>query len=502
MTSNLENGPITSITGHFERNTFPVKEASSILPVNVELNFQGRVPISVEVGDKKYRVESYVRDYTAQEFFSNTVRYKEDGTIESISFYNNTARDYVEDLVNCYIGEQKQLLRRTALAEMELASDKAPGSYSKSTQKGRDSGYVDTLISDIENGENYRDLDRIQAAIEHMFDPKKPLKTRIGEIPENGENWMSEYQQKVVDWINELRASETAIRYRRLTVKLGNSDFSIRRVSVGEIDTNYERDFNLDKNVIGAVLYAADTLGIPPRRAIAVFDTSVFERTPQGYKNPVNEFLGASGRHTWGSTIYVNSRSMYQNIESQTYDPNSGEITLSGKNVINERQYYRTTVHETAHVLDPYSKYATRPVMEGFASAFDCGFRFDRAVRHIKPTDPEVTMDKLLTVYSAQPPETLTGFDRYSTPAAFNCWLYEHLGPDNFMQFTANVCGVENNLKDKKRKVTEHSKELKGDLIKSLDALPHDHRWTWQNSGELVMEFLRDLDERREKKLY
>lgn len=491
-----------------EKTRYPDEVQRSDIPLNVEFKFDGDRPISIEVGSRSFEVQSQTTEFSADSFFENKVTHEKDGTISGIYFSNPEACEYVKRLMSIYTGRRLGKIRQGFLTSLALESGQPPGDYEKSFQKLVDKAYAGAFTHNIRLGKEYEDEPRLMTIAKDVVDSKlsrQKTSTVKGEIPILGENWLSDAQQEVLDWIEEIGKTGSTVRISQTKIMTGKNPIEIFRVSIGDLDIPKNRQYAIEESVVQSLFYCADELDMPLRRNVKVFDTSVFEIDTNDYsESPATRFMGTKGKYDTRMTILINSSAMTR-VDKVATD--EGLTEISGTRLVKERQLKRIVTHEAAHAADIYAYDATTPQREGFATAVECGMNFSLIVRrNLRGYDNEITPERVELVFSSNPPEGLVSTEVYDISGAFYCWLYENLGRESVKNFYARISGA--NFQRNKRKMLKESSawskvpqdfKEKGNLYEALENLPHDYHWIWNNSHELVDNFIFDLNRKRQQ---
>jgi hypothetical protein len=514
-----------SYESHFYANTEPPatsSEYSSLRQVEthipeVELEFDEGLPVKLKAGLRTYEVNATKETQSAEKFFSHTVERDAAGNITAVRFENEQAAMFFGQITYKYrSGMALSYLARATQDELDLAHMEYPGTPVSGIAGVTDKTLKARLIQESATGAQHdtrsallltpRDLllderRRLQQKARAYLPTTNPtVDNNQVNFPEN--DWYSNMTDEVLEWIEELQRTGVELTMQRTSIQTGQRPFVINNMLIGKIDASAEDSFYLEKEVSRVALFAAEALKMRLRPALYIYNTALFEE-----QSPLDSLTSKMSHFM--NTRASQSRSMIlmSDLAMQVAVTNDDEDAVdveSSKQYRILRNVKRADIqHETAHFVDPNKLSATIPQAEAFARSMEHGFSFKAVVKGLRfnwDYDREITPNHLYYIFSNNP-EGLTAPEVYGVSSTFFCWLYEKLGPDALRIFYGRLSGsyfepwgkgVQRlRLEMEYRKPRQH---FRGNVLNCLDSLPRDHRWTWENSEQLVEEYIADVN--------
>jgi hypothetical protein len=492
---------------------------------SAKFEFVEGVPVRVYAGDQDYEVTYTTHSLGAGDFFNHTVEKDAEGKVTSVVFDNAAARRLIGTLIAQYTWQEVSYLSKASDEEMFSAHAVRPGTRSKlNPRQYFDKLYQEGLLSEISAGKAYNEssqflrmpqdmLGRMRGRYEalkrkHVNSEPKPGTNPARELHFVENNWYNDKVQEVLEWVESLRknGSTASISLTRINTI---TPFTISKVGVkgqSEVDGS---DYRVECAVAETVLFASRELGMPIPEYISVYDISKYDDLSEGdfkisprhlHKSKMSKFLGTSAA-CGGGVIFLDE--VFRRVAVGVGpSPEGGDDEAAHYNNVLIEETLPAVIHETAHVIDSNAPSATLSQSEGFAVSMELGFVFDRVVRFLRDDlryGREITSGILERAFSLNF-EGLTAVEADCTPATFYCWLYEKLGPENFMSFYGHVSGgfYDPNSSDIEREggwaQRRDKARYQGNLYTCLDALPKDGEYVWSDSRDLVSKYLSDVN--------
>lgn len=482
--------------------------------------FENGLPIRLNTTLRSYEVTAYREVQTSEQFFKHEIERDEDGQIRTVHFDNEQAAMLFGQVASIYRRMAIGGLARATTDELALAHYDKAGGYDSKFQGVVDEIYKNRLVREVSTGKPHdprnelillpKDIaDTLGNRAKNLtvkYSPPKPTKEQLDKkgVYFTEDDWYDDMIQEALGWVEGMQQTGVDITVQLTTISTGRP-FHINRVQIGSVQAAPEENFMIECEVARNVVFAADTLKMGMRPGIVIFDTAQFEEvTPWGaYTSKMLDFIGTEASQS-RNMIFI-SESAMRIVDNAQNDQESNTVTFNTHNRIFKARVKRHIAHEVGHFVDREKIPATNPQKEGFARSMENGFVFENAVRSLRgPRNlaygRDITPEFLFRLLS-QKPEGAVLPETYDVTSTFFCWLYEKVGPDKFRNFYGNLTGSWNESTrtgftkvEQDWKMREKRTKLKGNVLQCLDNLPHDHTFTWDNSNELVAEYIRDVN--------
>lgn len=500
----------------------PVKEEKKSNIPKAKFVYEGVIPIKLVTESRTYEVSAHKEVMSSKDFFEHTVEYyPRSREVETVRFKDENACQYVRELFTSYKQQHFKQFMSSMVDQLHLDTYDRPGGYSSTTKELlvdleiaiRSDAFFDLAEPDLSFINKLKTLAmQIDAPIAEMIEQYKQYKRKPNQKGANAneinfaeDTFFSAERDEVLDWVKEIQEKNIPITYQITNVKTERRPIDIKRIIIGEIKAAEDTQFFVEELIAEKILFVIDTLKGFPRKKITVFDNTHMdviedEEWSWGAKTQTEWFKGnpASHRegiiflHKFGDRVIDSSEVKGNIIEFNTHLGIHADSTIK---VLN---------HEAGHATDPFIREATSPQKEGFAVSIEFGFVYKKVARKLRKNSDfarEISVDFLTKVLSSAPPSGLKPVEVYGVPATFYCYIFEKIGPENFMRFYSMLTGAEFSPKGKGyerlgQQLTHIKDELKykGNMLNCLDALPKDAFSRWGSAGEFVVSYITDIN--------